>query len=56
LSFQVLDGGRPRRRPDGASLWRGVFPREEAEIVAGNWDVARLRDLKEYWTDDLDAL
>ena len=35
-SFQILDDGEPRRRPDGGSLyWRGVFPRAEAEIVAG---------------------
>src|ERR1700680_1437463 len=40
-SFQILDGGEPRRRPDGGSLyWRGVFPRAEAEIVPGSWDVA----------------
>jgi indole-3-acetate monooxygenase len=43
-SFQVLDGDEPRRRPDGGSLyWRGVFPRAEAEIVPGSWDVAGLR-------------
>src|SRR5712691_1190389 len=43
-SFKVLDDGRPRGRPDGGSLyWRGVFPRAEAEIVAGSWDVAGLR-------------
>src|SRR6267142_1943871 len=35
-SFQVLDGGRPRHRPDGTSLyWRGVFPRAEAELAGG---------------------
>ena len=35
-SFQILDGGQPRRRPDGGSLyWRGVFPRAEAKIVPG---------------------
>ena len=43
-SFQVLDGEHSRRRPDGGSLyWRGVFPRAEAGIVAGSWDVAGLR-------------
>jgi alkylation response protein AidB-like acyl-CoA dehydrogenase len=43
-SFQILDGGQPRRRPDGGSLyWRGVFPRSEAKIVEGSWDVAGLR-------------
>ena len=35
-SFQILDGGEPRRRPDGGSLyWRGVFPRAEARDRAG---------------------
>jgi indole-3-acetate monooxygenase len=43
-SFQILDDGQPRRRPDAGSLyWRGVFPRAEAEIVDGSWDVAGLR-------------
>jgi alkylation response protein AidB-like acyl-CoA dehydrogenase len=43
-SFQILDEGLPRRRPDGGSLyWRGVFPREEAKIVDGSWDVSGLR-------------
>jgi indole-3-acetate monooxygenase len=51
-SFQVLDDGQPRRRPDGASLyWRGVFAREEVEIVAGSWDVAGLRGTGSFdWT------
>src|SRR5215470_7601375 len=51
-SFQVLDGGEPRRRPDGGSLyWRGVFPRAEAEIVPGSWDVAGLRGTGSFdWT------
>jgi alkylation response protein AidB-like acyl-CoA dehydrogenase len=51
-SFQVLDNGQPRRRPDGGSLyWRGVFPRAEAEIVAGSWDVAGLRGTGSFdWT------
>ncbi len=51
-SFQVLEDGRPRRRPDGASLyWRGTFPRAEAEIVAGSWDVAGLRGTGSFdWT------
>ena len=35
-SFQILDDGEPRRRPDGGSLfWRGVFPREQADVRAG---------------------
>jgi indole-3-acetate monooxygenase len=43
-SFQILDDGQPRRRPDGGSMyWRGVFPRSEATIVEGSWDVAGLR-------------
>ena len=60
-SFQILDPdcptvadprGRPRRRPDGGSLyWRGVFPRAEAEIVPGSWDVAGLRGTGSFdWT------
>jgi len=43
-SFQILDGGQPRRNPDGTSLyWRGVFPRSEAQVVEDSWDVAGLR-------------
>jgi alkylation response protein AidB-like acyl-CoA dehydrogenase len=43
-SFQILDDGQPRRRPDGAPLfWRGVFPRAEAQVVPGSWDVTGLR-------------
>jgi alkylation response protein AidB-like acyl-CoA dehydrogenase len=52
-SFQVLgDDGQPRRRPDGGSLyWRGVFPRAEAEVVPGSWDVAGLRGTGSFdWT------
>src|SRR4051794_37395278 len=51
-SFQVLEGGEPRRRPDGGSLyWRGVFPRAEATIVPGSWDVAGLRGTGSFdWT------
>ena len=51
-SFQILDNGQPRRRPDGGSLyWRGVFPRAEAEIVPGSWDVAGLRGTGSFdWT------
>ncbi len=51
-SFQILDGGEPRRRPDGGSLyWRGVFPRAEAEVVPGSWDVAGLRGTGSFdWT------
>jgi alkylation response protein AidB-like acyl-CoA dehydrogenase len=56
-SFQILDegrGGQPRRRPDGAPLyWRAVFPRQEAEIVPGSWDVAGLRGTGSFdWTVD----
>lgn len=43
-SFQILDGDQPRRSPDGTALyWRGVFPRAEAQVVPGSWDVAGLR-------------
>ena len=43
-SFQIVDGGKPRRSPDGRSLyWRAVFPREQVEIVPGSWDVTGLR-------------
>jgi indole-3-acetate monooxygenase len=53
-SFQILDDGQPRRRPDGGPLfWRGVFPRTEAEIVPGSWDVAGLRGTGSFdWTVD----
>ncbi len=51
-SFQILDDGEPRRRPDGSAMyWRGVFPRAEAEIVPGSWDVAGLRGTGSFdWT------
>ncbi len=51
-SFQILDDGKPRRRPDGGSLyWRAVFPRAEAEIVPGSWDVTGLRGTGSFdWT------
>ena len=51
-SFQILDGDRPRRSPDGNSVhWRGLFHRAEAEIVEGTWDVAGLRATGSFdWT------
>ena len=52
-SFQVIgDDGQPQRHPDGGSLyWRGVFARDEAEIVPGSWDVAGLRGTGSFdWT------
>src|SRR5437763_11982424 len=51
-SFQILDDGRPRLSPEGKALyWRGVFPRAEAEIVPGSWDVAGLRGTGSFdWT------
>jgi alkylation response protein AidB-like acyl-CoA dehydrogenase len=52
-SFQVIgDDGEPVRHPDGGSLyWRGVFAREEAEIVPGSWDVSGLRGTGSFdWT------
>jgi alkylation response protein AidB-like acyl-CoA dehydrogenase len=53
-SFQILDGGEPRRSPDGASVhWRGVFQRSEARIVEGSWDVSGLRATGSFdWTVD----
>ena len=53
-SFQILDGGEPRRRPDGAaSYWRGVFPRRQAQVVEGSWNVAGLRGTGSFdWTVD----
>lgn len=51
-SFQILDDGQPRRRPDGGSLyWRALFPRAEVEVVPGSWDVAGLRGTGSFdWT------
>jgi alkylation response protein AidB-like acyl-CoA dehydrogenase len=51
-SFQILDGGEPRRSPDGTSVyWRGVFARSEAQIVEGSWDVSGLRATGSFdWT------
>jgi indole-3-acetate monooxygenase len=51
-SFQILDGGEPRRSPDGSSVyWRGIFRRSEAQIVAGSWDVAGMRATGSFdWT------
>src|SRR5262249_15114486 len=51
-SFQILDGDQPRRSPDGSSAyWRGVFPRSEAHVVDGSWDVAGLRGTGSFdWT------
>jgi len=53
-SFEVLDDGQPRLRPDGAPLYRrGIFARAEAEIVPGSWDVAGLRGTGSFdWTVD----
>jgi alkylation response protein AidB-like acyl-CoA dehydrogenase len=51
-SFQILDGAEPRRSPDGtSSYWRGVFPRSEAQVVEGTWDVSGLRATGSFdWT------
>jgi alkylation response protein AidB-like acyl-CoA dehydrogenase len=51
-SFQILDDGKPRLGPEGRPLfWRGIFPRAEAEIVPGSWDVAGLRGTGSFdWT------
>jgi alkylation response protein AidB-like acyl-CoA dehydrogenase len=51
-SFQILDGTEPRRSPDGtSSYWRGVFPRSEAQVIEGSWDVSGLRATGSFdWT------
>jgi alkylation response protein AidB-like acyl-CoA dehydrogenase len=51
-SFQIFDGDQLRRSPDGrSSYWRGVFPRSEAQIVDGSWDVTGLRGTGSFdWT------
>jgi alkylation response protein AidB-like acyl-CoA dehydrogenase len=51
-SFEIVDNGQPRLSPDGKPVyWRGVFPRAEAEIVPGSWDVAGLRGTGSFdWT------
>src|SRR6266700_4631446 len=51
-SFQMLDGGEPRRRPDGTAVyWRGVFARAEVQVVEGSWDVSGLRGTGSFdWT------
>ncbi len=50
-SFQVIEDGQPRPHTNGSLYWRGVFPRAEAEIVPGSWDVAGLRGTGSFdWT------
>ncbi len=51
-SFQIVEDGKPRVGADGRPLhWRGVFKREEAEIVPGSWDVSGLRGTGSFdWT------
>ena len=52
-SFQIVDkDGNPRVGPEGKALyWRGVFPRHEATVVPGSWDVAGLRGTGSFdWT------
>ena len=51
-SFQIFDGEELRRSPDGAfTFWRGVFPRSEAHVVDGSWDVSGLRGTGSFdWT------
>ena len=53
-SFEILDDGKPRRTADGLPIYqRGVFPRAEAEIVPGSWDVTGLRGTGSFdWTVD----
>jgi alkylation response protein AidB-like acyl-CoA dehydrogenase len=50
-SFQIMENGQPRRRPDGGTFWRALFPREEAEVIPGSWDVTGLRGTGSFdWT------
>jgi alkylation response protein AidB-like acyl-CoA dehydrogenase len=50
-SFQVVVNGKPQPHPNGSPYWRGVFKREEAEVVPGSWDVAGLRGTGSFdWT------
>ena len=51
-SFQIFDGDELRRSPDGTSShWRGVFPRSDAQVVDGSWDVTGLRGTGSFdWT------
>ena len=50
-SFQILDDGVPRRREDGGTFWRGVFPKAETTVVPGSWDVTGLRGTGSFdWT------
>jgi indole-3-acetate monooxygenase len=52
-SFQILDdAGEPRRRADGGSMyWRGVFPRDQAQVVPGSWEVSGMRGTGSFdWT------
>jgi indole-3-acetate monooxygenase len=52
-SFQIIgDDGEPRRRPDGGSMyWRGVFPRDQAQVVPGSWEVSGMRGTGSFdWT------
>jgi alkylation response protein AidB-like acyl-CoA dehydrogenase len=51
-SFQIMDGAEPRRSPDGrSSYWRGLFPRSEAQVVDGSWDVTGMRGTGSFdWT------
>jgi len=52
-SFQVIgDDGQPIRHPESNTpFWRGVFAKEEIEIVPGSWDVTGLRGTGSFdWT------
>jgi len=53
-SFQIFDDGdQPRKSPEGFAYWRGVFPRSEAQVVDGSWDVTGLRGTGSFdWTVD----
>jgi len=51
-SFSILDNGEPRVGPTGApGHWRGIFRKEEVNILPGTWDVAGLAGTGSFdWT------
>ena len=51
-SFQILDDGKPRVGPAGEALfWRGLFRRDEIEVVPGSWNVTGMRGTGSFdWT------
>ena len=51
-SFSILDNGEPRVGPTGTpGHWRGIFRKEEVNILPGTWDVAGLAGTGSFdWT------